>query len=196
VVPGATVTVRNVGTNVSRSVATDAEGVYRFLNMPVGNYELTVELSGFSRHVRSGLTLSLNQTAVVDAQIRPAAVTELVEVTADAPLLNTRNAEMGVRFDTTRVSELPVLGSRNIFTLARSAPGVSELGSGQQGFASGTIDANYASNGARLRSNNFIIDGQDSAVFARRRITPRVGSTRGPGTTRSSRSSTSASATG
>ena len=162
VVPGATVTLRNIETNVSRSVATDAEGLYRFLNMPVGNYELTVELSGFSRHVRSGLTLSLNQTAVVDAQIRPAAVTELVEVTADAPLLNTRNAEVGVRFDTTRVAELPVLGSRNIFTLARSAPGVSELGSGQQGFASGTIDANYASNGARLRSNNFIIDGQDS----------------------------------
>jgi hypothetical protein len=162
VVPGATVTVRNVETNVSRAVATDADGIYRFLNMPVGNYELTVELSGFSRYVRSGLTLSLNQTAVVDAQIRPAAVTELVEVTADAPLLNTRNAEVGVRFDTTRVSELPVLGSRNIFTLARSAPGVSELGSGQQGFASGTIDANYVSNGARLRSNNFIIDGQDS----------------------------------
>ena len=65
-VPAATVTLRNVDTNVSRALVTDAEGFYRFLNMPVGNYELSVELSGFSRYVRSGLTLALNQTAVVD----------------------------------------------------------------------------------------------------------------------------------
>ena len=77
VVPGATVTARNVDTNVSRSVATDAGGVYRFLEMPLGNYEVTVELTGFSRYVRSGVTLSVSQTAVVDAEIRPAALTRL-----------------------------------------------------------------------------------------------------------------------
>ena len=162
VVPGASVTVRNVDTNVSRSVVSAADGGYRFLNMPVGNYELTVELTGFARHVRAGVTLAVNQVAVVEVQVRPAAVTEVVEVTADAPLLNTTNAEVGVRFDTQRVAELPVMGSRNIFTLARSAPGVSELASGQTGFASGTSEANFSSNGARLRSNNIMIDGQDS----------------------------------
>ena len=161
VLPGATTTVRNIDTNVRRSAATNAEGAYRFLNMPVGNYELTVELTGFSRYVRSGLTLALNQTAVVDVEIRPAALTEVVEVRADAPLLNTRNAEVGVRFDTMRVAELPVMASRNIFTLARSAPGVSELASGQTNFSAGGVEANYSSNGARLRSNNIMIDGQD-----------------------------------
>jgi len=160
-VPAATVTLRNVDTNVSRALVTDAEGFYRFLNMPVGNYELSVELSGFSRYVRSGLTLALNQTAVVDVEIRPAAVTELIEVRADAPLINTRNAEVGVRFDTTRVAELPVTASRNIFTLARSAPGVSQIASGQNSFSSGGTEANFSSNGARLRSNNIMIDGQD-----------------------------------
>ena len=80
---------------------------------------------------------------------------------ADAPLINTLNAEVGVRFDTTRVAELPVIGSRNIFSLARSAPGVSEIASGQNNFASGSVEANFASNGARLRSNNIMIDGQD-----------------------------------
>ena len=126
----APVTVRNIDTDVSRTL-TDVEGNYRFLNLPVGNYELVAELTGFGRHVRAGLTLALNQTAVVDVQLSPAAVSELVEVRADAPLINTTNAEVGVRFDTTRVAELPVMGSRNIFTLARSAPGVSELASGQ-----------------------------------------------------------------
>ncbi|MGH9253618.1 MAG: carboxypeptidase regulatory-like domain-containing protein [Vicinamibacterales bacterium] len=160
-VPAATVTARNIDTNVSRTVVTDAEGVYRFLNMPVGNYEVTVELTGFSRYVRSGLTLALNQTAVVDADIRPASVTEVIEVRADAPIINTTNAEVGVRFDTARVAELPVVGSRNIFSLARSAPGVSELASGQSNFSSGGSEANFSSNGARLRSNNIMIDGQD-----------------------------------
>jgi hypothetical protein len=161
-IPGATVTVRNVETDVSRMSVSDTEGFYRFLNLPVGNYEVVVELVGFGRHVRAGLTLALNQTAVVDVQLSPAAVSELVEVRANAPLLNTTNAEVGVRFDTQRVAELPVMGSRNIFTLARSAPGVSELASGQNTFASGTTEANYSSNGARLRSNNIMIDGQDS----------------------------------
>ena len=159
VVPGATVTVRHVETNTSRTLVTEGSGGYRFLNMPVGAYELTVELAGFSKYVRSGITLSLNQDAVVDVQLQPASVSESIEVRADAPLLNTTNAEVGVRFDTRRVAELPVMNSRDVFALALSAPGVSQLGSGQSVFASGT---NFSSNGMRVRSNNFMIDGQDS----------------------------------
>ncbi len=159
VIPGATVTVRHVETNTSRTLVTEGSGGYRFLNMPVGAYELTVELNGFSKYVRSGITLSLNQDAVVDVLLQPASVSESIEVRADAPLLNTTNAEVGVRFDTRRVAELPVMNSRDVFALALSAPGVSQLGSGQSVFASGT---NFSSNGMRVRSNNFMIDGQDS----------------------------------
>ena len=75
-IPGATVTIRNIDTNVRRTLVSDVEGNYRFLNVPVGNYELVVELTGFGRHVRAGLTLALNQTAVVDVQLRPAALSE------------------------------------------------------------------------------------------------------------------------
>ena len=164
VVPGATVTVRSVLTNATRSATTDGNGAYRFLNLPVGNYELTAELAGFSKYVRDGITVSLNQDAVVEIQIQPASISESIQVTADAPLLNTTNQEVGVRFDTTRVAELPVNGGaasgfRDVFSLALSAPGVSQIGSGQSGFASGTA---FSSNGMRLRSNNFMIDGQDS----------------------------------
>ncbi|HXW05458.1 MAG TPA: carboxypeptidase regulatory-like domain-containing protein [Vicinamibacterales bacterium] len=159
VVPGTTVMVRHVATNTSRSLVSDSSGTYRFLNMPVGEYELVAELPGFTKYVRSGINLSLNQDAIVDVQLAPAGLTESVEVRADASILNTRNAEVGVRFDTTRVSELPVMNSRDVFALALSAPGVSQLGSGQSAFASGT---NFSSNGMRVRSNNFMIDGQDS----------------------------------
>ena len=66
---------------------------------------------------------------------------------------------MGVRFDTTRVSELPVVNSRDVFSLALSAPGVNQLSSGQGGFAAGV---DYAVNGQRVRSNNMMVDGQDN----------------------------------
>ncbi len=161
VVPGATVTLRNTQTNATRTLVTDGSGNYRFLNLPVGVYALAVELPGFSKYSRDGITLSLNQDAVIDVKIQPATISESIEVTADAPLLNTTTPEVGVRFDQKRVSELPLAGAsfRDVFAVALSAPGVSQLGSGQQGFASGT---NFSSNGMRVRSNNFMIDGQDS----------------------------------
>src|SRR5688572_29382976 len=60
-VPGANVTVRNVDTNARRSTVTDVAGRWRVSNIPVGNYEVTLELPGFATVVRSGLTLALNQ---------------------------------------------------------------------------------------------------------------------------------------
>jgi hypothetical protein len=96
---------------------------------------------------------------VADVTLRPSRVEDVVTVTENVSLLNTSNAEVGVRFDSKRISELPVATNRNVFNIALSAPGVSELGSGQTGFANGV---SFSSNGMRLRSNNFMIDGQDS----------------------------------
>jgi hypothetical protein len=159
VMPGATVTLRNVGTNTTRSALTDSDGRYRIVNLEIGQYELTVDAKGFSRHVRTGIELILNQAAVADITMRPSTVEDVVTVTENVSLLNTSNAEVGVRFDSKRISELPVATNRNVFNIALSAPGVSELGSGQTGFANGV---SFSSNGMRLRSNNFMIDGQDS----------------------------------
>ncbi len=77
----------------------------------------------------------------------------------NASLLNTTNAEVSTRFDSKRLSELPLAPNRNVLNVALSAAGVSQLGSGQTGFARGL---NFSVNGMRLRSNNFMIDGQDS----------------------------------
>lgn len=159
VIPGAIVTVRNAQTGQVRTVPSADDGQYRFPNLQVGEYALTVELVGFGTYRQDGLNLSLNQVAVIDVVLQPAGLAEAVQVTADTPLLNTTNAEVGVRFDTRRVAELPVINSRDVFSLALQAAGVSQLGSGQTGFASGT---NFSVNGMRLRSNNFMLDGQDS----------------------------------
>jgi len=159
VVPGATVSVRNVDTNARRTAVTDTAGRWRVYNLPVGNYEVAIELAGFAKVLRSGLTLALNQDAVVDVRLKPASMEETITVQADASLLNTTTPEVGVRFDTKRVAELPVGQSRDIFSLALSAAGVSQTNTGQASFASGP---DFATNGMRARSNNFMIDGQDS----------------------------------
>jgi hypothetical protein len=162
VITGATVSVRNIQTNESRSAQTNADGRYHFANMPVGAYEITVESSGFARYQQSGITLALNQAAVVDVTMKPGAVQEVVNVVENASMLNTSTPEVGTRFDEKRLAELPLATTRSVYNIALSAPGVSQLNAGQTAFAGGT---NFSSNGGRIRSNNFMIDGQDNNNF-------------------------------
>ncbi|HVF87384.1 MAG TPA: carboxypeptidase regulatory-like domain-containing protein, partial [Pyrinomonadaceae bacterium] len=161
-IPNATVTARSVETNTPRTAQTDDEGRYRFENLPVGAYEVTVDASGFAKYVQTGITLASGQPAVVDVTMRAGGVQEVVNVTENASLLNTSTAEVGTRFDERRLSELPLTTTRNVYNIALSAPGVSQLQSNQSGFTNGI---NYSANGGRLRSNNFLIDGQDNNDF-------------------------------
>ena len=160
--PNATVTARNVETNFSRTAQTNEEGRYNFTNMPVGAYEITVEAPNFSKYVQTGITLLLNQAAVVDVTMKLGGVNEVVTVTENAALLNTTNSEVGTRFDAKRLSELPLSTNRNVYNVALSAAGVGQLNSGQSAFANGI---NFSANGGRVRSNNFMIDGQDNNDF-------------------------------
>ncbi len=166
VVPGAAITVRNLETNATRQTISQPDGRYVVPGLPGGPYELSAELAGFSKYVRSPINLLLNQQAIVDPSLQPAATAETVIVTEDAPLLNTSTTEVGVRFDEKRITDLPSSGQfgfgggfRDVFGYALSAPGVSQLNSGNSAFTSGT---NFSSNGMRPRGNNFMIDGQDS----------------------------------
>lgn len=158
ILPNAKITLREVTTNSSRTTSTDDEGRYRFNNLAVGDYEVTVETSGFGKYVQSGITLALNQDAVIDAALQPGSVQATVNVVENAALINTSNAEVSVQFDSRRVSELPLAPNRNVFNVALGAPGVSQLGSGQAAFSQGV---QFSANGGRTRSNNFMIDGQD-----------------------------------
>lgn len=158
-VPGATVTVRHIETNVSRQLQTDSDGRYRFENIPIGNYELTVESPNFAKHVQTGIELVVNKNAAFDVSLKPGGPQEVVNVVENASVLNTSTAEVATRFDSRRLSELPLGPTRNVLGVALSAPGVSQLGAGQTGFAAGI---SYSSNGGRVRSNNFMVDGQDN----------------------------------
>jgi hypothetical protein len=155
----ATVTARHVETGNTRTAQTDGEGRYRFENIATGSYELTVEAQNFAKYVQTGINLLVNQNAVINVQMKAGGIQEVVTVTTDASVLNTSNAEVSTRFDGRRVSELPLAPNRNVFNVALGAPGVSQLGAGQTGFANGL---SYSSNGGRVPSTHFMIGEQDT----------------------------------
>src|SRR5687767_8286102 len=149
VIAGATVTVRNISTNESRTAQTNADGRYHFAGVAVGAYEITVESTGFAKYMQSGITLALNQNAVVDVTMKPGAVQEVVNIVENASMLNTSTAEVGTRFDEKRLAELPLATTRSVYNVALSAPGVSQINVGQSAFAGGGAGANFSSNGGR-----------------------------------------------
>jgi Carboxypeptidase regulatory-like domain/TonB-dependent Receptor Plug Domain len=158
IIPNASVSVRNTDTGFARTVQTDSEGRYRFTNLPIGAYQITVEAPNFGKFVQSGIILVVNQDAVIGVTLKAGSVQETVTITENASVLNTTTAEVSTRFDEKRLSELPVATNRSVMNVLLSVPGVSQLGSGQTGFSSGI---SFSANGGRVRSNNFMLDGQD-----------------------------------
>lgn len=159
-VSDAKVTVRSLDTNIAFETVTGADGSFRVRQLLLGNYEVAVEKPGFARYRQGPIVLRLNQNADLPVRLELSTTSESITVNADAVIVNTTNAEVGTNFESKRVSELPLAVNRNILNLALSVPGVSQLSSGQTAFASGGV--NFSVNGMRVRSNNFMIDGQDS----------------------------------
>jgi len=123
VIPGAKVTLTNVGTNVVLTTATNETGNYTFTLIPVGNYDLRVEAQGFKvetvRNMRVEMAAQVRQDFTLDI----GNVAETVEVSANAVLLNTENATLGAVVENRRITELPLNG-RNMQSLAVLVPGV------------------------------------------------------------------------
>ena len=157
-IPGATVTIRNTGTGLSNSTTTTSEGTYRFVNIAVGTYDVSFEAANFSRYIQRGVALQAGQHAVLNAALKPGAVQEVISVVEDAPLLNTTTAEISSRFDSNRLADLPLSTDGNVLRVLLSVPGVTQLGPNQSVAVNGLT---FSSNGGRVRSNSFTLDGQD-----------------------------------
>lgn len=167
-VSGAKVLVRNMETNEKRETTSTDTGTFRTPLLPIGTYEVTVEKSGFARYRQGPIVLRLNQQADLKVQLSISATSETIQITADAPLINTTNAEISTHFDSKRIADLPLSTNRNLLNIAASVPGVAPVSAGNSNFGSngnqGTESASltFSANGMRPRSNTFLIDGQDS----------------------------------
>ncbi len=152
VVANAEITIIETQTNKVIRLTTNNEGYYSSPPLGVGNYRVEAVTAGFRRAVRPNIPLQIQQTAVADFTLEIGAVTETIEVTSQAPLLETTSATLGKVVDNRRILDLP-LNTRNVYSLIFLTPGVS-----------GSIGNNYNSmsysvNGARPTMMDTVIDG-------------------------------------
>ena len=162
VLPGVAVTIVNEGTNSQRTVTTDGTGGYEAPLLPPGAYRVEGELTGFKKIIRSGITLQVDQRARVDLMLDLGAVTETIEVRADAPLVQSESAGIGTVVDNAKIVELPLNG-RDFFQLSTLVTGAAPPAEGSQNATQG---GGVSVNGAREQSNNFLLDGIDNNSLA------------------------------
>jgi len=159
IMPNVTVTITNVGTNISRTAVTDSNGNYEVRALPVGRYRVEAEAAGFKKSVVSGIVLQVNQKARVDLTLTIGEVTETVSVSGEAPLINTDDATLGNVVDQQRIVGLP-LNNRSFMEFATLVPGVNEGAPGD--FRKFVRGFNITANGARGEFNNYQMDGVDN----------------------------------
>jgi len=170
VVPGVRVTATNTATNVTSSTATDKDGIYSIRFLPVGQYTVRFEATGFTSQLTAPITLELAQTAEVDAALKVGSTATSVDVNAGtAPILNTTDGTITTTISRTLVDSLPING-HNFIELAQMVPG-STVADGNQWNGAGQSSPNNSGervqsfatlpniNGNRTYTTNFTIDG-------------------------------------
>ena len=159
VLAGVRVTLVNEATGVSTNAQTNSTGDYGFPQVPVGTYRLEFDLTGFKKNVQRGVNLDLNQVLTVNMVMQIGETKETVEVTSEAPLVDTTSTQLGAVMDSKQVSQLP-LNSRDTYQLLQLQPGVQGVGGSDLFYGSNQSGA-VSVNGGRGRSNNFNVNGGD-----------------------------------
>lgn len=160
---GASVVVSNES-KLERTVVTDTQGGYRLLALPPGTYTLAITAKGFARYQRTDLELLVNTPATANIQLKVGGISEVVNVSGEAPALNLVDASIGNSFAETQVKEIPLEG-RNVPDLLSLQPGVTYTGNRSDIEDHGTVEdqdtRNGAVNGARSDQSNITLDGVD-----------------------------------
>ncbi|MFN0101151.1 MAG: TonB-dependent receptor domain-containing protein [Bryobacteraceae bacterium] len=162
VISGARVRVTNQATNAVNESVTNTQGLYRVPFLVPGRYSLSVEMAGFQKMARAGLDLSTGVELIVDFELPVGSVTETVNVTTEAPALNTANAELGQTLGKEIVNVLNISLTRNVTNLVQLAPGVT----GGTGTYTSLAQNGFSINGggSTRAGNEFLVDGMPSTL--------------------------------
>ncbi|HTC47176.1 MAG TPA: carboxypeptidase regulatory-like domain-containing protein [Candidatus Aquilonibacter sp.] len=162
VLANAKITITNEATAISRDALTNDSGDYSFIEVAPGTYTVQFELTGFKKNVQKGVIVDLNQTVTLNSTLQIGGSQETVDVTSEAPQVDTTSTQLGAVINDRSVNELP-LNTRDTYQFLQLQPGVqAQLGSSGTLFA-GTSDAGSVSvNGGRTRANNFSVNGGDA----------------------------------
>jgi hypothetical protein len=157
--PGATVTVRQVETDATRTLVTDGQGRYRAAALEPGPYEVSVDLAGFQSARHEGITLSVGQSAVINVALQLGALQEAVVVTETAPLVATTTSAVANVVDETQIRDLPLNG-RDFSQLTLLQPGVLATPTTSRAVDRG-MGTQVTVAGARPNQISYLLDGAD-----------------------------------
>ncbi len=160
VIPGVSVKVRNMETNIALHPVTDATGIYVAPLLRPGRYEVTVEQQGFKTAIKKDIELHVNDRLRIDMILEAGNIAETVTVVAETPIVQTQSSEVSTLISPMQVEKMPLNG-RNIVQLVALQPGVtSNLGS-QLFVGLGSLTSVFV-NGNRASQNNWMVDGADN----------------------------------
>jgi hypothetical protein len=158
IVPGATVTLTNTGTNEIRTTNSNSQGYYSFPSLPPAIYNLRVQVQGFKQFVQENLHMDVGLALSLNARLEVGGESQSIVISATPPPLETESSELGQVIDNQQITDLPTNG-RNSYSFAALIPGVLA----PAGFTSTAFDEysdQFVSiNGARPNQNVFLLDG-------------------------------------
>ena len=149
-VPKANVALTNIGTSISQSTMSGADGSYRFSLVPPGMYKLTVKAAGFTEKQITQIKVDPSETLPVNATLAVSTSTTTVDVEASGALVQTANADLSTTINERTIESLPLL-TRNVFDLAFAAPAVTQ-----------GMNFNAAAGGARESGTTNMLNGADN----------------------------------
>jgi len=156
------VTLTNDATNISRTATSNDSGQYVFVEVAPAVYHTEFELTGFKKNIRRDITVELNQVVTLNMILQIGQAQEIVDVTSEAPLVDTTSTQLGAIVNNRSVNELP-LNQRDAYQFLQLQPGVqSQLGSSGGTFYGSDSAGSVSVNGGRDRSNNFSVNGGDA----------------------------------
>src|SRR5215475_10484830 len=166
VVPGATVTATNLGTQFSKSAVSDGAGEYALRLLPVGDYVVAVTLTGFKTFTQTGIHLEVGRNARVDATIELGAVSETVSVVGDSPLVDTTSAALTRTVGQNEVLNLPLV-NRDLYQLLSITGGVTSNTSSNSLGGPEQVTMINGSGAAQMGTVNFQLDGGNNTAGLR-----------------------------
>ncbi len=160
VLAGVNVTLTNQATGASRTAQTNSSGDYVFVEVQPGTYQASFEQAGFKKNIRRDIDLSVNQVVTLNMAMQIGEQKETVEVTSEAPLVDTTSTQLGAVINDRAITQLP-LNQRDTYQFLSLQPGVqSQVGADL--YYGGSSTGAVSVNGGRGRSNNFSVNGGDA----------------------------------
>jgi hypothetical protein len=168
VLSGASVVATDIQTGVRTSAKTDGKGFYNLPTLAVGTYDLEIQHPGFKSYRKTGLVIDANSALRVDASLEVGAISEQIEISADAVHVETQSTQMGQVIDSKRIEAVPLNG-RSYTDLLALQPGVSPYlssdtqtpGISDRSPSGGLNSGNQSVNGQRETANGFMVNGSN-----------------------------------